>query len=61
MIQVCDLLLEVQLQPEVEDTHKWRLVASGQYSVKSSYESLFLGATLFERCEGIWKSWAPPK
>jgi hypothetical protein len=60
-IQVWDLLLEVQLQPEVEDIHKWRLAASGQYSAKSSYESLFLGATSFEPCERIWKSWAPPK
>jgi hypothetical protein len=60
-IQVWDLLLEVQLQPEVEDIHKWRLAASGQYSAKSNYESLFLGATSFEPCERIWKSWAPPK
>jgi hypothetical protein len=50
-IQVWDHLLEVQLQPEVEDIHKWRLAASGQYSAKSSYESLFLGATSFEPCE----------
>jgi hypothetical protein len=47
-IQVWDLLLEVQLQLEVEDIHKWRLAASGQNSAKSSYESLFLGATSFE-------------
>jgi hypothetical protein len=60
-IQVWDLLLEVQLQPEVDDTHKWRLVASGQYLAKSSYDNLFMGATLFELCERIWKSWAPPK
>jgi hypothetical protein len=45
----------------VEDIHKWRIATSGQYSAKSSYESLFLGATLFEPCERIWKSWVPPK
>jgi hypothetical protein len=33
-IQVWDHLLEVQLQPEVEDIHNWRLAASGQYSTK---------------------------
>jgi hypothetical protein len=60
-IQGLDLLLEVQLQPEVDDTHKWRLAASGQYSAKSSYDSLFMGATLFEPCDRIWKSWAPTK
>jgi hypothetical protein len=52
-IQVWDLLLEVQLQPEVDDTHKWRLAASGQYSTKLSYESVFMGATLFELCDRI--------
>jgi hypothetical protein len=41
-IQVWDLLLEVQLQPKVDDTHKWRLAASGQYSAKLSYDSLFM-------------------
>jgi hypothetical protein len=60
-IQVWDLLLEVQLQPEVDDTHKLRLAASGQYSAKSSYGSLLMGATLFEPCERIWESWPPPK
>jgi hypothetical protein len=60
-IQLWDLLLEVQLQPEVDGTHKWRLAASGQYSAKSSYDNLFMGATLFEPCDRIRKSWAPPK
>jgi hypothetical protein len=58
--QVWDLLLEVQLQPEVDDT-QGPLAASGQYSAKLSYDSLFVGATLFEPCERIWKSWVPPK
>jgi hypothetical protein len=60
-IQLWDLLDEVQLQQEVDDTHKWRFDTSGQYSAKSAYGNLFLGATLFQPYERIWKSWVPPK
>jgi hypothetical protein len=49
------------LVTEVEDSRIWRLATKGQYSAKSSYDSLFLGATLFKSYERIWKSWAPPK
>jgi hypothetical protein len=27
--------VEIQLQPEEDDIHKWRFAASGQYSAKS--------------------------
>jgi hypothetical protein len=60
-IQLWDLLDEVQLQQEVGDTHKWRFDTSGQHSAKSAYGNLFLGATLFQPYERIWKTWAPPK
>jgi hypothetical protein len=60
-IQMWELLLDIQLQPEVEDTHVWRLSANGKYSAKSGYDHLFMGATIFKPCERIWKSWAPPK
>jgi hypothetical protein len=46
-------LLDIQLQPEVEDTHFWRLSANGKYSAKSGYDHLFMGATLFKPCEGF--------
>jgi hypothetical protein len=58
-IQVWDLLIDFQLQSEVEDYHIWRMATNGQYSAKSSYDSLFLGASLFKPHERIWKSWAP--
>ena len=35
--------------------------ASGQYTSKSAYEALFIGATSFGPWERIWKSWAPGK
>jgi hypothetical protein len=60
-IQVWDLLFDFQLQPEVKDSHIWRLAANGQYLAKSSYDSLFLGATQFKPYDRIYKSWAPPK
>jgi hypothetical protein len=34
-IQLWELLLDFQLQPEVEDTHFWRLSAKEKYSAKS--------------------------
>jgi hypothetical protein len=60
-IQLSDLVHGFQLQPEVHDSHYWRLSSSGQYSTKCRYESLFMGATLFKPCDRIWKTWAPPK
>jgi hypothetical protein len=60
-IQLWELLLDIQLQPEVEDTHFWRLSTNEKYSTKLGYDHLFMGATLFKPCERIWKSWAPPK
>jgi hypothetical protein len=30
-IQLWELLLDIPLQPEVEDTHVWRLSANGKY------------------------------
>jgi hypothetical protein len=52
-IELWDLLEEVQLQQDVDDTHIWRLYASGLYSVKSAYHSLFLGVTMFKAFERI--------
>jgi hypothetical protein len=60
-IQLWGLINELQLLPEVDDAHKWRLDSAGQYSSKSAYNNLFLGATMFVPCERISKSWAPPK
>jgi hypothetical protein len=60
-IQVWDLINEPQLMPKVDDAHRWRLDTCGQYSAKSAYGNLFLGATMFLSCERIWKSWTPQK
>ncbi|GJN32009.1 hypothetical protein PR202_gb20476 [Eleusine coracana subsp. coracana] len=60
-LQLWDLIQDIVLQPEIEDTHIWRLSPSGKYSAKSAYMSLFGGATLFGPWERIWHSWAPLK
>ena len=60
-LQLWDLLYDFELQPEMEDSHIWRLSASGQYSTKSAYDSLFMGKIHFRPWERIWKTWAPAK
>ena len=56
-----DLLAERVLQPDVEDSHILKFSASGQYSAKSAYDAMFIGAIHFQPRERIWKSWAPGK
>jgi hypothetical protein len=53
-LDVWDLLQEVLLQPEVEDIHKWRFEASGQFSTKSAYEAFFNGSVYFQPYNLIW-------
>ena len=59
--EVEDLLAVRVLQPEVEDSHIWKFSVSGQYSAKSAYDAMFIGAIHFQPRERIWKSWAPGK
>ena len=44
-----------------EGIHIWQFSASGQYSTKSAYEALLIGATEFRSWERTWRSWAPRK
>ncbi|GJN40023.1 hypothetical protein PR202_gb29185 [Eleusine coracana subsp. coracana] len=54
-----DLLLGFALRLEEEDKHYWRLCSSGQYSTRSAYTLLFMGATQFGPWERTWSTWAP--
>jgi hypothetical protein len=54
------ILSSFELQVGVDDNHFWRLAASGKYSAKEAYESLFLGSIGFQPFKRIWKIWAPP-
>ena len=60
-LDIWDLVQETLLLPEVEDVHKWKLDISGQFSTKTAYEALFLGAVQFEPSTLIWKNWGPRK
>jgi hypothetical protein len=46
-IHLWELLSNVELQPDVEDTHIWQFSTCGQYTTKSAYEALFIGAIQF--------------
>ena len=50
-----DLLSDVVLQPEIEDTHIWQFSASGRHSAKSAYEAMFIGAIQFDHGKGSGK------
>ncbi|GJM95471.1 hypothetical protein PR202_ga12209 [Eleusine coracana subsp. coracana] len=60
-IRLCNVLPNINLQPGVEDVHRWRLSSTGQYSCSSAYEVQFHGSIQFGLWERIWKSWAPEK
>jgi len=46
-LDVWDLVQEVVLQPDVEDIHNWRFVASGHFTTSLAYEALFNGSIYF--------------
>jgi hypothetical protein len=54
-IHLWEILIDVELQPEVEDTHIRQFSPSGQYSTKSAYEALFTG--LFSSNPGKFFMW----
>lgn len=56
-LHLWDILLDLELQHGVNDTHFWSLSSNGVYSTKSAYESMFLGLITFEPYSGIWKTW----
>jgi hypothetical protein len=49
----------IQLQVEEPDRFVWRWTASGQYSSKSAYESMFVGESSILGVKELWKSRAP--
>ena len=53
-IHLWEMLSNVELQPNVEDTHIWQFSTTGQYTSKSAYEALFIGAIQFGPWERIW-------
>ena len=60
-LQLVEATADVHLQQGIPDKHFWRLSGNGIYSAKSAYEATFIGSTLFDASDRIWKAWAPPK
>jgi hypothetical protein len=61
ILNLCNLLSGVTLQPNSPDKHIWRLSSSGLYSAKSAYLGMFQGSIAFNPWKRIWKTWAPNK
>jgi hypothetical protein len=51
----------IQLQVEEPDRFVWRWTASGQYSSKSAYESMFVGESSILGSKELWKSRTPKR
>jgi hypothetical protein len=54
-------LADVQLQPGISDTFRWRWTADGNYSARSAYRALHVGSTKLNGAKLIWNCWAPLK
>jgi hypothetical protein len=52
-LDLWDLLSEVELQPEVEDSHTWLFSTNGKYSSKSAYQSSFVRAVRTDHGENL--------
>lgn len=49
----------VELQSEVDDSHRWAWDRSGQYTTRSAYEARFWGRQVAPAADFTWKSKAP--
>jgi hypothetical protein len=54
-------LQSIQLHPDKEDKHIFRFATDGIYSAKATYDGLFIGPTMAQYWELIWKTWSHPK
>jgi hypothetical protein len=52
-LDLWDLLIEVELKPEAEDSHTWIFSSNGKYTAKSAYEAMFTGVIQFRSWERI--------
>ena len=60
-IKLHDMVENIQLREETQDTVTWRWTANGVYSASSAYELQFEGSTRFNYRDLIWSSDAPLK
>jgi hypothetical protein len=60
-LKLWEILEEFELEPGVDDQHKWRLDQAGSYLSRSAYKACFHGSIRFAPWKLAWKTWAPPK
>ena len=60
-LQLWNLVDEINLQPDTDDKHVWRLSRHATYSSKSAYDAFFVGSITFGPWRRVWKTWAPLK
>lgn len=51
------LIRQVPRDPELEDTIRWKLTKSRQYTVSSAYKAQFIGSTKETWLRSIWDVW----
>ena len=56
-----NLIRNVHLLDNQDDSITWKLTSSGVYTAASAYRAQFLGCTKEPRIWSIWKTWALPK
>lgn len=61
LLQLCDIVGEINLDPNTPDQHIWTASPTGELSSKSTYERFFAGAIPYEPYRQLWCSWAPLK
>jgi hypothetical protein len=61
LLDLWDELQNIQLHPDMEDKHIFWFAIDGIYSAKAAYDGLFIGSTMAQYWELIWKTWSPPK
>jgi hypothetical protein len=60
-VHLWDLLSDVQLSPDIEDSIIWTISPNGCYSASSAYKAQFMASLPCAFGSIIWKTWAPPK
>jgi hypothetical protein len=60
-IQLCVQLNDFHLNEEADDYISWNLTPNGEYSMASTYNAQFFGATNTPINKLVWKSWSPSK
>ena len=60
-VRLWELLSDIQLHPDTEDSITWSLTPNGCYSASSAYKVQFLASLPCQFGNIVWKTWAPPK